>query len=319
MRAVHIKKQILFLDEYVVSGYIPYKYGDSYDVLTAKTATINETEINITKGETYNLNISIPSGYEKYATIRVDDTNVATLDGLTLTGIAKGNTTLIVSLGRAGASLPIIVTEKEETNTNTTTNNDVSDVADELIDKIIAGEEVAGIDEETKNNIINAILDGAEVETDVEVETIKESELDADLVSKIKAKAADGEIAGYLNIDIVFEADGEALGKLTKLPNPVKITVDVDNSIGEVPSGVTRKYYVVRIHEGEEPELIEATFKDGKLSFETDRFSTYAYGYTDVTVTNPKTNDALGTYIAKLVISLFGLALIVIKIKKEAK
>jgi hypothetical protein len=318
------KTNTIDLNDYVVDNYIPYEYNDSYDVLPATSLTINEEEIYILQGETYNLDIVIPSGYEKYASITVDDTDVASISNGVITALAKGNTSLVVSFGRSGANLPIVVyeitTPDPSNSDDVEADNAVEKIAADLIGSILGGEDVEGIDASTKANVINAILNDKTIVTEVEIDEIDEADIAEEVVEQIKdtIKETNGEIVGFLNIDVELLAGTDELGKITKLPNPITITVDVDDKLGNIPEGTSRKFYIVRMHDGEEPELIEATYRDGKLSFETDRFSTYAYGYSDTAITNPKTGDSVGTYFALLVISIVGLTLCFITKKRRA-
>lgn len=311
------------LDEYVTGSNIPYLYNNVYDVLPSKTLKINEEEIYVAKGNTYDLDIEIPSGYEKYASITVQDTSVATLENGVLTGKTKGTTTLVISFGRSGASLPITVYEvkSEETEeVSDTASAAVNEIAEELIEQILSDEAVEGVDAETKAKIVEAIQAGKTIVTELEATSIKEEDLDEEVVEKIKEKA-DGEIVGFLDIDILFKADDVELGNLTKLPEPVEISVEVKDTFGAVPEGKSRKFYVVRIHDGEEPELLEAKYENGKLTFKTDRFSTYAYGYTDTAVTssNPKTGDNILVYCMMLLISVTGLTAAIMYGKRQAE
>ena len=118
-------------------------------------------------------------------------------------------------------------------------------------------------------------------------------------------------------IDInVKGLDDTELGKVTKLPTPIKVVVEVDDALGNVPANATRKYFVVRIHDGE-ATLLEATYKDGKLTFETDRFSQYVYGYSDTVSNIPQTGDNIALYVVLFVMSVLGIAGTIILSKKK--
>lgn len=112
-----------------------------------------------------------------------------------------------------------------------------------------------------------------------------------------------------------------------KLDNKVKVTLDVPKTIEELKEGYTRKYSVIRIHENDdnkfESSVLPATEKDGKVTFETDRFSTYVLAYEDVKneikTENPKTGDNMLTYFVASIISVVGLMLTTLKITKKSK
>jgi LPXTG-motif cell wall-anchored protein len=96
-------------------------------------------------------------------------------------------------------------------------------------------------------------------------------------------------IAVYLDINL-FKQIGEREPK--KVPNTkglVTITFKVPSNLVNTDSSVTRKYQVVRVHEGE-VTIIDVVYDEttGMISFETDKFSTYAIVYKD----QPIENDA---------------------------
>ena len=76
-------------------------------------------------------------------------------------------------------------------------------------------------------------------------------------------------------------------------------------------------YIIIRIHDGKVTIIDDVTVNaDGTLSFETDKFSTYALAYKDEekqeettteTTNNPKTADSILIYTAILSISVIGL------------
>ena len=105
----------------------------------------------------------------------------------------------------------------------------------------------------------------------------------------IETEIEDKEIAIYLDINL-FKQIGEREPK--KIPNTnglVTITFRVPSSLVNTDSSVTRKYQVVRIHEGK-VTIIDVVYDEttGMISFETDQFSTYAIVYKD----QPIENDA---------------------------
>lgn len=306
------------VEDYVANGSSEYTVDNKvFEVLSTGTVKLKSNEIFVLKGKTTNVEVEVDDLYKKFVKYNIVDEDVATHENGVITGVATGNTTLEVSLGKLGDSASVTVFEVKPAESNNSTeeeiNEDATDITTTLIEQALSDETVEGMDAETIENVKEAVLAGKTVETNVAVEEVKKDDLEAETVKAIEdvAKNAEGEIAGYLNIDVLLLAGDDELGKVTKLPETIKVIVDVDNSLGTVPANTTRKYFVVRLHEGEEPELIEAEYKNGKLSFETDRFSQYAYGYTDTKnedVNIPKTGDNIGLYIALLVASGLGIA-----------
>lgn len=94
---------------------------------------------------------------------------------------------------------------------------------------------------------------------------------------------------------VTFEGDeGEeeyTLGLIHKLDG--KITVALAEAT-DPETGYTRTYYVVRVHDGEEPEVlvegVDFYIEDGVIYVTSDRFSTYAVAYKDtLTPVSPNT------------------------------
>ena len=77
--------------------------------------------------------------------------------------------------------------------------------------------------------------------------------------------------------------------KLEESTKEIKLTVAIPEDLPEIAKGFTRKYYIVRMHNGVVEYLETTLAEDGKsLSFETDKFSTYALAYEDVAVAAEK-------------------------------
>ena len=111
----------------------------------------------------------------------------------------------------------------------------------------------------------------------------------------IETEVKDKKIAVYLDINL-FKQIGEREPK--KVPNTkglVTITFKVPSNLVNTDNSVTRKYQVVRVHEGE-VTIIDVVYDEttGMISFETDKFSTYAIVYKDVPVNDNDDNSTPG-------------------------
>ena len=82
-------------------------------------------------------------------------------------------------------------------------------------------------------------------------------------------------------IDVVLVSDGETLGYLTQLSEPLTFKVEIPKELKKA----NRKFYVLRLHDGKVTALDLA--EDG--TFTTDQFSSYMLAYKDVVVTKPST------------------------------
>ena len=94
-------------------------------------------------------------------------------------------------------------------------------------------------------------------------------------------------IAMYLDLKVVASVtkNGNKVGDdvtVSETGTPVKFTIALDDSFINTKNTVDRTYQVVRIHNGV-VDVLPATFNaDSKtITFETDKFSTYAVMYTD--------------------------------------
>ena len=108
-------------------------------------------------------------------------------------------------------------------------------------------------------------------------------------------------IAMYLDLGVkvsIKDADGTVIGSdvaLSETGTPVQFTVALDDSFIYTDNTVDRTYQVVRIHEGK-VDVLPATFnpETKTITFESDKFSTYALMYTDTPKASktPVTSDA---------------------------
>ena len=104
-----------------------------------------------------------------------------------------------------------------------------------------------------------------------------------------------------------------------KVPNTngmVTISVQVPGELINTDTNVTRKYHVVRVHEGEVTP-VDAIYDEttGELTIETDKFSTYALVYSDVPVEMPETGDTTSTWSWMFI--LLGIGMVVLASKKR--
>ena len=77
--------------------------------------------------------------------------------------------------------------------------------------------------------------------------------------------------------------------RVEETAEPVEVKLVLPDELPEVKEGFTRKYYVVRVHNGEVTVIDDVTVNDdGTVSFKSDKFSTYALAYEDVAKETPK-------------------------------
>ena len=149
----------------------------------------------------------------------------------------------------------------------------------ELIEMLITGDNTqSGISEETAANIASAIEKGEEIVSEVVVKTVEAKKVpkaDKNAVEKVLKDTAKGktEVVQYLDLSVLIcTEDGEVLGEYTELKETLKFTIAIPADVDVEGKTV----YVVRIHNDEVTILDTVMNADGTVSFETDRFSTYA-------------------------------------------
>lgn len=156
------------------------------------------------------------------------------------------------------------------------------------------------------------------VKTELAVCPVQETMVDKEekatiLAETEKVLGKDAKIQ-YLDIQVRLTVDDSKIGNLLKLQNKINITIAIPDDM-KVEDG---KYVVLRNHNGKVDVLETKRNGDGTVSFETDRFSTYALAYVPTksaaapetpatpAPVAPKTGDAsaIGLYSAVCILAL---------------
>ncbi len=124
------------------------------------------------------------------------------------------------------------------------------------------------IDNDTRENLYQAMDAGADIEAVVEVS----SEIsDADKNKIAWEVSEDYEVAVFLDIQVaLYDDDQHKLGTVSQLMDELEFTITLE------PYDINRTYCVFRVHDGEVEKLETIDHKDGTLTFKTSRFSGYA-------------------------------------------
>lgn len=139
---------------------------------------------------------------------------------------------------------------------------------------------------------------------------LKESDIDAATLDLIKKTVkSDQKLAAIYNIDLFKTVDGMKVSQVTEANAKVLVTLVLPTDLDKVSDGYTRVYYIIRVHDNKTDVLDVTDNGDGTISFETDKFSTYALAYKDIenanqNVENPKTLDTATIYIGLFTVSL---------------
>lgn len=128
---------------------------------------------------------------------------------------------------------------------------------------------------------LDAIDDGKNIFVFLEVKDISDS------VSESDKKLVEGKLSGiesgvnatvgmYLDINLYKQIEGQDKVKVSETNGKLKISFEIPEKLRKE----NRKFYIIRIHDGV-VTVITPTQNANILTFETDKFSTYALVYTD--------------------------------------
>lgn len=164
-----------------------------------------------------------------------------------------------------------------------------------------------------------AIADGAAAKVYIAVDNITEnvSLEDKQLIENI---AGDYEVGAYLDIDLFKQLEGSQSVQITELGDKLSVVIKVPDTLINTNESITRTYKIARVHD-EKAELLDAEFDEatGEITFETDRFSTYAIVYTDSLMGElPETGDTTPVipFVLMMLMGILGLCVCMGK-KKE--
>lgn len=195
-------------------------------------------------------------------------------------------------------------------------------------------------DDTLKETLVKAIkdskLDVADINAIVMVtiDNQKEEEAPADATKSIKELAKeknDIKVVSFFDITLNVKNNitGETLGTLNVLNNKIKFNMALPEDITKVSEGYTRKYFIVRYHDGKS-EMLPTTLEGNIITFESDKFSTYALVYEDIKneieniedkteIENPSTLDSIVIDLLVGSTSVIGLILVAKSIAKRKK
>lgn len=111
----------------------------------------------------------------------------------------------------------------------------------------------------------------------------KKENIETSEKEKIEQKLTNDSTVGmYLDLNLYKNVEGETEQQITETGTDVSLSIDIPASMENTDLDSKRTYQVVRIHDGEAETLVsDYDSESGKLTFNTDRFSTYAIAYAD--------------------------------------
>ena len=216
--------------------------------------------------------------------------------------------------GLISIPLKIVIPQVEEGAPTTTVSSDV--------DAIVENTKASYSTEQQA-----ALTDGGSANVKVSVSKTTPSDEDKKLVDA--QLNSTNTVAMYLDLGVkvsVMNKDGDQVGDdvtISETGTAVKFTVALDDSFINTNNTVDRTYQVVRIHNGVVDVLPASFDADSKtITFETDKFSTYALMYTDTPKASktPATADGMNVavYGGVAVISVLAIGLLFFFKKRNA-
>lgn len=167
--------------------------------------------------------------------------------------------------------------------------------------------------------LLSAYLQNPQAKAVINVKEVEADGIDEKVKNDIAATLENGVIATYLDIEVILElATNKSV--ISELSDKISLTIALPKDLKNTDKTVERVYYIIREHNGVVEKLEANLNEDGTLSFESDKFSTYAVAYEDKeikeTITNPQTGDAIALYGSIALISA-GVMIVAIKKLKE--
>ncbi|WP_138268165.1 hypothetical protein [Anaerofustis stercorihominis] len=160
--------------------------------------------------------------------------------------------------------------------------NIVLDTISDIVNKIENGDsdKITSIDKDTVKKLESAISDGA----DISVEVVVDDKINATAEEKelVESTLDEKDLIGqYFDLSIVIKADNEIIGKINNLNKSADFNIVIPQDL--LKEG--REFFIVRIHDGV-AEKLDSVTKDDVITFSTSKFSTYALGYNDKSVSS---------------------------------
>lgn len=176
----------------------------------------------------------------------------------------------------------------------------------------------ATVDESLKDVVgftpseIAQINNGASASVTLEVKDISASvpaEAKQTVTETATGLNGDFKVGMYLDLSVIKTIGGNSK-TVANLTAPVKVSVVLPDSLINTNAGIYRQYKVVRIH-GDKVDVLDATFDAAtkKLSFYSDKFSTYAVIYSDSAASAPMTGDCANASMYVMILMLAVLVL----------
>lgn len=236
--------------------------GDSKNVLTSAAVVVDKS-----------------ANYPEVATLETRIAEVATLNSDLEEAVATKGDDVVVEIVPKGSDVYQVIGG----------DNDGKYIVVKEEDLEITTE----VDELNKEDIEDEIagyLEAYEKAKNGEIEYDEEDMEFFEFVKEFKDTVDKYNVIGYYEISALkVTEDNDVVDLPSEISEPVEVKLVLPEELPEVKEGFTRKYYVVRVHNGEVTVIDDVTVNDdGTVSFKSDKFSTYALAYEDVVNETPK-------------------------------
>ena len=135
------------------------------------------------------------------------------------------------------------------------------------------------------------------------------SPIDKELIEK--ELSSETKVGIFLGVNLFKQIDGGEKVKIEETSGKIKVSLEIPENL----RSSNRTFYLIRVQDGIVTK-ITPTIDENTITFEIDKFSTYALSYIDEQK-NPKTGDNIMIYILILGLSILGLAGVGMYIKKN--
>lgn len=280
---------------------------------TAVSVSVDGEEIDkldMTVGDTASLTATAePDDAVQSFTFATSDESVVTVDeeGV-LTAVAAGTATITVTADDVSTEIEVTVTVKKDGSLDVDATGEFKPTIDmsneevvSAIKNVLSEEQLAAIEDGTAK--VEITLDVKNIDTTV-------TQADKDLIAEaIESISGDYIVMNYLDIKFGANVDGEVI-TISETDGLITVSVALDKAANGT-------YKVVRIHDGKADVIDSELSADGtRLTFKTDKFSTYAIIFADVA-----SGDSTPTALIALIL-LAAAAVIVtvsVSVKRTAK
>ncbi len=252
--------------------------------------------------DTLDITIAPKKGYyfenAKLPNIALDDTKSATLNKLGVikdaykATVSKFTATTKITISGEVKKADVVNETKPEENVGGATldTESIQNVKTDIKNAFKEGDKVTAA---SAAAVIKALDDNGTIGVSLSVTNAGISEADKEkgknaIVSDDK-KAKDRAVALNISLTAICRDKNNnevARVEVNELTKEVKVTIKAkeifkDNFSDTPADGYTRKYFVIRVHDGK-TEKIECKFVDGNIEFSSKLFSTYVFYYEDV-------------------------------------